>query len=469
MRRPSRALIVVVLLIAVFSSYIYLTTGRDISPGWTSPVKIYDKTPTPSILYYEGELWVAFSDVEEQREVVKVIHSRDGEWWSSPIIAAEESGEGYVGVFQLLKRPDGSLWLLWAENKKSENWDSVLYYSILENGTWGTPREILRLDKTYRIVEAGNTPGGGLVVAMMHEAPARIVVDGKEVTVSAAGGECLIQSSNEHFEWNSPYLLSESRLLGWADFLNDRNGLLWVIYGRSSWISFRTSQDGNTWSYVQKFPFETMTRGVFLQRTNGQFVFIFSEDPLSSSMSFSPNGLEWSHPTLVVRTGLEGSHPTLAVKKLEYIYFDATESDDGTLWGVCGVEDGIYLMKFSDEKYIEDLRLLRSLRTRNEAIFLSICLLVVTSWFLVKRSPAYDSLRRNPYFIHFEGYIESVKKVVRRKEPWVVFFFTSYLLVVYWMQCELPIAYLKTAWLFYSAAFWALSGFLMYLKKHTTD
>lgn len=434
------------LVIATLSSFIYLTAGEDISPGWTSPAKIQNSWSSPVITYHEGELWVAYFYSEWDTDAIQVIHSRDGKEWCSPIILAEGlRSDVSFGALQWLKRPDGHLWLLWGGRKESEDWSEVLYCSVLENGTWVKPYAVLCLDKEYRITDVGNAPGGGLVVVMKdyHQ-------------------KYSVLSSNEYFKWNQPFIFYESYYLGWADVFLDRNGTLWLLYeGDLNWIWFRTSEDGNTWSYARKFPLTTVARGVLLQRKSGQFVFILGKDQFSNSISFSQDGFWWSLPTLVVRTGLEESHPTLVVERLEEIYSeeihsDLTESDDGTLWYVCSVASGIYIMKFSDQKYEEDLHL-RNVRTKNEAIFFSVYLLVASAWFILKRSVTHAPLKKNAIYNDIKKHMQNVQKNMEIIESWM-FLGAFAFLIALMMRLLAPDIDMLPILVGYPIVFWILSG-----------
>ncbi len=426
------------LFIATLSSYIYFTAGEDLSPGWTSPVKIQDDEllrltyQFPLITYHGGELWISFFGYGEKGRAIKVAHSKDGKEWSSPLILAEESSiEHTLSAVQWLERPDGSLWLLWTESKSGDR-DKVLYYAVLDDCMW-TPQEIHRLDRTYRIERVENAPGGGLVVLTEHEAE--------------FDGECFVQSSNEHFEWNPPYLLNMWPSSGCCDVLLDRNGTLWVIYNEGlDRTSFRTSGDGNTWGFPQEFPLETKAGGILLQRTSGQFVFILAKDSGSRSVSFSQDGLEWSRPTLIVRTN-------------QYIHFDVTESADSTLWGVFEVDDVIYITKYSDQKYYEDLRFLRNLRIKNEAIFFSICLLIVTSSFLLRMDPIHAFLKENPHYLHVEKHVQKVQKNMRRVESWAIFGIDAFMIILV-LGFSFPNVNVVPILIGYSALFWLLLGFI---------
>lgn len=427
-----------VLVITALSSFIYFTTGEDLSPGWTSPVKIQDDESlrlsfqVPLITYHGGELWIAFYGYGEKRRAIKVAHSKDGEEWSSPLVLVEESSiEHTLSAFQWLERPDGSLWLLWTESK-SEDQDKVLSYAALDDYTW-TPQKIHRLDRTNYIERVENAPGGGLVVLIEHE--------------GESGCECSVQSSNEHFEWNPPYVLSMWSSSGCCDVLFDRNGTLWAIFNEGlERTSFRTSRDGNTWSSSQEFPLETKAGGIFLQRTSGQFVFILAEDLGSRFVSFSQDGLEWSRPTLIVRTN-------------KYLHFDVTESADSILWGVFEVDNVIYLTKYSDQKYYEDLYFLRNLRIKNEAIFFSICLLIITSSFLLRMGPIHALLKENPHYLRVEKHIQKVQKNMRRVVSWVVFGIDAFMIILV-LGFSFPNVNMVPILMGYSALFWMLLGFI---------
>lgn len=149
--------------------------------------------------------------------------------------------------------------------------------------------------------------------------------------------------------------------------------------------------------------------------------------------------------------------PETVVKANQHLHVDATASDDGSLWGVSEVGNEMYVTRYTDQKYVEDMRLRKNLRMRNEAVFFGTCLLIATFWFFFKRSLLYGSLQKGLYFGYLKEYARRTQKNMKKEKNWEFFFRNLYcfflLLIVHGPSVDFWLALLG-----FSAVFWMLSG-----------
>lgn len=343
-----------------------LASPEEDSPGWTVPVKIPQVRETainPLLTYYNGELWLTFDTWGE----VNVIHSRNGVEWSPPFIIVEESPKAcsFPLSRELLKRPDGKLWLFWQESNEDGECQHVLFCSILEeNGTWSAPRELCHIGEDWSWAEGiANRPGGGIVLL-------------EELGVSSGRNELTIRASNEDFEWSPRFLLTSSSSPSHLGMLLDDEGVLRLLYiesGKKGGVFLRTSEDGTTWSEPQRISEEIREGECLVQRKNGQFVLFLRRYPNSIDVSVSSDTLKWSHPTPVVQ-------------EAEQVFlFSATESEDGTLWVVFKGGDGFYLTHCSDDNCLVGGELQENALVKNVILALGIAAIALVVLLLVIR------------------------------------------------------------------------------------
>lgn len=378
--------------LGVFS---YLNTFIDITPGWMHPVPMYDIGEDLVVTYY-NKLWIAFYDPEKKNVDYITVNGVD---WSSPSTLVSLEDRFSLQSIHWLKRPDNTLWFLWTERKKDENYHRVLSYRILTNGkTWTPPKEIHYLDKSYDIKAVANAPGGGLAILGEKDSGSRDI--------------CFVQISNEQYEWSSPFPLSRTPHPNGIDIFLDNNGVLWVVYSEKGTIevtSVQTSRDGLTWSWPEDILKESRGRGRFFQQRNSQYVF-FYKSWYSITMITSPDGVVWSQPTLVATTG--------------DCDFDVAESDD-TMWIVLTGESGTSIKQYSDEKFSEDENLIRDAKIRNGII--SIFAAFLCGIFLVL-------FVGSPLSCLISTHIQNTPRKVEKKQKRVIFgiVIAAFLVVLYY-------------------------------------
>lgn len=361
---------------AALISFIYLNAREEVTPGWADPIVIQEKGAFPSLIFHEGEFWLAFIKGGDKGSEIAVMRSENGVEWSPPYTLVKAS-EDLTSPFnpQWLKRPNGDLWLVWdASRGAHETYMELVYYTGLnEDGTFSAPSVIHSFDGSdYSFSSVTNTPDGGLAMLEAFYPPVYLTIQGREVE-GTVYTKCVVQSTDETLEWSQPFLLSQTDFAVCVAILLDNQGTLWAVYEESDPVEgtyFRTSHDGITWSEPHMTPVVFGER--FFQRHDHQYVLFFIYDTASVYMMSSPDGTEWCNPT-----------PVINLEKA--IDLDVTESDDGTLWMIAEGRRWFYITHFSDEQYTKDSQEMRDFRMKNGVVACGIAIIVCAAWLFLKR------------------------------------------------------------------------------------
>jgi hypothetical protein len=360
-----------------FLVFIFLNMGEEFSPGWTDPVKVDESGGALSLLHHNGELWAAFNRRGDEGTEIAVIHSKDGIEWSNSSTLVKKTAEYLISPKhpQWLERPDGDIWVLWRSGKgTSDDYLEIVHYAIWkEDGTFTAPGAVHSYDgNTYSFSSVTNTPGGGLTMLEHYYPPVYAIIQGREVR-GTVYTRCVVQSTDDHSEWSQPFLLSKTDFASCATVLLDDQGVIWAVYEESDPVEgtyFRTSHDGITWSESHMVPVRFPMR--FLQRRNHQYVLFFIYDSTAVYMMSSPDGIEWSSPTLVAH--------------LDKAYdMDAAESEDGILWVMIDGGSCFYVTQYSDQQYSQDSQIIQNFRTRNGILACGIAATAGAFWILLRR------------------------------------------------------------------------------------
>ena len=358
-------------------AFALLNTGKEFSPGWSDPVKIQESGGAPSLLAYNGELWLAFNRRGDEGTEIAIIRSKDGLGWSSPYTIVKKTAGDHISPMnpRWLKRPDGDIWLVWSSGTgTSGDYMGIVYYAWLkEDGTFTAPSEIHSFDgRFYSFWSITNTPRGGLALLEDHYPPVSATIQGRKIQ-GTVFSNCVVQSTDETLEWTQPFLLSQTDFASCISALLDDQGTIWAVYEESDPMEgtyFRTSDNGIAWSEPHMIPI-TSAR-VFYQRHNHQYVILSITDYSSVSMMSSPDGTEWSGPIPVITLG-------------KAYDLDVTESDDGTLWAIIDGGSCFYVTHYSDEQYMGDSQEMRDFRTKNGVLACGIAILVGSAWLFVRK------------------------------------------------------------------------------------
>lgn len=367
------ALTVVILCLIAAGTYTLLSPGEDTIPGWSNPILIKKKWyepplftrsvgDEPSLLIHNGEFWVAY----EYANDIAIFHSKNGKKWSSCPSPETPSGYDLMMCPQWLKRPDGTVWLVFFPttfNKKP----SVFHYSQLKEDKIFTEPEkanflnlicssyYFSLDENYFFPSDAPT-----ILKIRYPSGTWMGID-----VTGDRTNCTIHDPEGVLP--DQFLLEN---IAFSTLFIDDEETLWAV-SRGSVI---TSHDGNTWSDPLPIPVGR-DRQVF-QRSNGEYVSLYAKDD-AIFMITSPDGIEWGGPSPVVTNMKQPGH------------LDAAECN-GILWTVFKSDEGIYITWYIEEQYYID-----EIGACLFTLFLGI------GWVFFRKSSYYPS---------FEAYMEKIRQ-----------------------------------------------------------